>query len=91
MYATTNALFDKILTPLQIEIIYVDATNPQNIHAAISDRTKVIHIETPANPTLKMVDLEAVTAIAKDNDLKFVIDNTFATPFNQRLSILEWI
>jgi len=84
LYATTNGLFDKILTPLSIEIVYVDATHPENIRNAITDKTKVIHVETPANPTLKMVDLTAVTDIAAEHNLKVVMDNTFATPFNQR-------
>jgi len=84
LYATTHSLLDKILVPLGMKVTYVDGTCPENFASAICNQTKVLYIESPANPTLKLIDIEAVVRLARENDLKVVIDNTFATPFNQR-------
>ena len=84
LYAATNALLDEILTPLGFDVTYVDATNPANLATALKPSTRVLFIESPANPTLKLVDITAVVEIARANNLVVVIDNTFATPFNQR-------
>jgi cystathionine beta-lyase len=62
---------------------FVDASDPQNFEKAIRPETKVIYIETPSNPTLKITDIKAVASIAKKNNLITVIDNTFASPINQ--------
>lgn len=61
----------------------VDASNPKNFERAIRKETKVIYVETPSNPLLKITDLKAVAAIAKKHGLLTIIDNTFASPVNQ--------
>jgi cystathionine gamma-lyase len=66
------------------EVSFVDLTNPQALEAAIRPNTRLVWIETPTNPLLKLVDLSAVVAIARKHGLITVCDNTFATPFVQR-------
>ncbi|MEQ9413672.1 MAG: PLP-dependent aspartate aminotransferase family protein, partial [Cyclobacteriaceae bacterium] len=61
----------------------VDATDPSNFEKAIRKETKVIYIETPSNPLLKITDIKKVAAIAKKHKLITIIDNTFASPVNQ--------
>jgi cystathionine beta-lyase/cystathionine gamma-synthase len=61
----------------------VDGADPQNFEKAIRKETKVIYIETPSNPTLKITDIKAVADIAKKHGLLTIIDNTFASPVNQ--------
>ncbi len=84
LYATTNALLTQMLVPLGIKVTYVDATNPQSYVDALRPETKVLYLESPANPTMKLVDIEAVVAVARKYNLTTVMDNTFATPYNQR-------
>jgi len=84
LYAATNTLLDEILSPLGIAVSYVDTTDPNNYAVAVKPNTKVFYIESPANPTLKIVDIESVVKIARKNKITVVMDNTFATPFNQR-------
>jgi methionine-gamma-lyase len=69
---------------LGIEVTEVDATDPANIAAAMDERTQLVHIETPANPTLTLVDIEAVAAITKKWGVPLMVDNTFATPYLQQ-------
>ncbi|TVQ51898.1 MAG: PLP-dependent transferase [Phycisphaerales bacterium] len=69
---------------MNLKVSYVDLTDASRIESAITDRTKMIWVETPTNPTLKLVDLEAVVAIARKHNLITVCDNTFATPILQR-------
>ena len=66
------------------EVSFVDLTNPANLEAAIKPNTRMVWVETPTNPLLKLVDLQAVAAIARQRGLLSVCDNTFATPFMQR-------
>lgn len=67
-----------------IKVSYVDMTDASRIEAAITERTKLIWVETPTNPTLKLVDLQAVAAIGRRHKLITVCDNTFASPILQR-------
>jgi methionine-gamma-lyase len=83
LYSTSASLLDEILTPLGIKVSYVEPANPKNFETAITDKTKVLFIESPANPTLKLVDIAAICKIAKKHNLRVIMDNTFATPFNQ--------
>lgn len=84
LYATTNALLNQMLEPFGVAVTYVDGMDAQNYAAAIRPETRVLYLESPANPTLKLVDIRAAVEIAKKNNLVTVMDNTFATPFNQR-------
>lgn len=84
LYATTGALFDELLPKLGITVSYVDATRVENYAEAATAKTRLFYLESPANPTLKLVDIAGAVAIAKARGVTTVIDNTFATPFNQR-------
>lgn len=66
-----------------MEYTLVDASNPDNFEKAIRKETRIIYIETPSNPTLKITDIRAVSAIAKKHGITTIIDNTFASPVNQ--------
>ena len=66
-----------------IKLDFVDMTNLENVEKLIKPETKLIWIETPTNPTLKMVDIEAACQLAKKNNLISVCDNTFASPYLQ--------
>ena len=84
MYATTTNFLNHIADRFQIETSFIDATEAENYRAAIRPNTKLLWIETPTNPLVNVTDIEAVAAIARENDIATVADNTFATPFNQR-------
>ena len=84
LYGGTHQLFQETLPRLGIEVVEVDATDAAKIAAAIDDRTRLVHVETPANPTLTLVDLEAVSAICRNRGVPLMVDNTFATPYLQR-------
>jgi len=84
LYAATSALLDELLIPFGFDVTLVDGTDPKNFEEAITPKTKVLYLESPANPTLKLVDINTVVKIANAHNLKTVIDNTFATPFNQQ-------
>jgi len=68
----------------RLDVSYVDMTDPARVADAITDRTRMIWVETPTNPTLKIVDLAAIAEIAKARGVITVCDNTFATPMLQR-------
>ena len=80
VYGGVSRLFNRILSRYGIEFTYVDSSNPDNVREAIRPNTKIIWVETPTNPLLKVTDLEAVSVIAKEKGLLFGVDSTFATP-----------
>ncbi len=85
MYGGTFRLFDKVKTrSSNLSFSFVDMTNPELIEAAITPRTRMIWVETPSNPMLKLADLKRIAAIGKRHKLITVADNTFATPWLQR-------
>jgi len=84
LYASTYLLLDQMLAPLGVAVTYVDALDPSCYAAALRPETKVFYLESPANPTLNLIDLSAVAKIAREHQVTTVMDNTFATPFNQR-------
>ena len=81
VYGGVSRLFDKILQRYGLTFTYVDSSIAENVENAIKPNTKMIWIETPTNPLLKVTDLEAIAAIAKKHGLLFGLDNTFATPY----------
>lgn len=83
-YSTTMNLLHHIKEQFGIETTFVDAANADNYAAAIKSNTKLLWIETPSNPLVRITDIAAVAAIAKANNIPTVADNTFASPFNQR-------
>jgi methionine-gamma-lyase len=83
-YAATTVLFRDILPRFQIECTFVDNTNHEEFVAAVRPNTKLIYVETPTNPLMQITDLRAVASLAKQHNLITMVDNTFATPINQR-------
>ena len=84
VYGGTHRVSTKVLNRWGLECSFVDTADPQNVADAIRDNTKLIFTETPANPTLKLTDIAAVSEVAKANGIPHVVDNTFLTPFYQR-------
>lgn len=83
VYGGTFRLFDKVFNRFGIEVSYVDMTDPENIKAVIKDNTKMLLLETPTNPLLKLADIAAITAITSEHKIISVVDNTFASPILQ--------
>ena len=84
LYAGAAALLEDVLPRWGIECTFVDQTNAQCWADALRPNTKLIYAETPANPLMKLTDLQAVAALGKDRGITTIVDNTFATPINQR-------
>ncbi len=84
IYGGTFALFKNVLPRFGIETTFIDASNISEVTAALRENTKLIFIETPANPTLKIIDIAQCAKIACDKNIPLCVDNTFATPYLQR-------
>ena len=85
LYGCTFALMNHGLTKFGVEVTFVDTSNLDEVKKAMKKNTRVVYLETPANPNLKIVDLEALSKIAHTNPNTLVIvDNTFATPYMQK-------
>jgi cystathionine beta-lyase/cystathionine gamma-synthase len=83
VYGGTVRLFRQLLGGLGIEYSFVDASRPELVERAIRPRTKIIFVETPGNPTLKLCDVTAIAEIAQRHEIKLAVDNTFLTPVLQ--------
>ena len=81
LYGCTFSFFSHGLTKFGVTIKHVDMRDPENVRAAITDKTKVIYFETPANPNMRIVEIVAVAKIAKEHNIITVVDNTYATPY----------
>jgi len=79
-YGGTNRSCREFFTPLGMEFTFVDFRDPENVRKAMKPNTKLVFSETPANPTLSLVDLDVISKIAHDGGAKHVCDATFATP-----------
>jgi len=84
LYGCTFSFFQRGLSRFGVTVTHVDLTNPIALETAISDRTKIVYFETPANPNMRLVDIAAISAIAKRHGAKTVVDNTYATPVQTR-------
>lgn len=85
IYGCSYTLFAQVLNNYGIEITRVDTTDPQNIKEAIRENTKVVYVETPANPTLKISDIKAIADIKNEyDDITLIVDSTFASPYLQK-------
>ena len=85
LYGGSFRLFDKVRRhSMGLNVSYVDLAQPESLRAAITPQTKMVWVETPTNPLLKLADLRAIAEIARARGLITVADNTFASPFNQR-------
>lgn len=83
LYGGTYRMFTKVFAKYGIKFHFIDLTNADNINAHLNSNTKLIWIETPTNPTMQVVDIEACASIAKKNNLMLAVDNTFASPYLQ--------
>lgn len=83
LYGGTYRLFEQVFSPLGISTSYADGTDLNAIREAITHCTRIIWVETPTNPLLKIADIEAIAKIANENNILLVVDNTFATPYFQ--------
>jgi len=84
VYGCSFALMNHMLKKFNIEVTFVDMTEPENIKAAVKENTKLVFLETPINPNLVVLDLEKICAIAKEYKLLSIVDNTFLTPVLQQ-------
>ncbi len=85
LYGCTFAFLNHGLQKYGVEVTFVDTRDPENVRRAMRDNTKVIYLETPANPTLDISDIESISNIAHEKeDCVVVVDNTFSTPYLQR-------
>ena len=83
LYGGTKTLLEDVLPNWGIECTFVDQTNAANFAEAIRPSTKLIYIETPTNPLMRLTDLRAVADLAKSREITTIVDNTLATPVNQ--------
>jgi cysteine-S-conjugate beta-lyase len=88
IYGGAFRLFEQVYKKFGIRVNYVDASNPENIFQALNDKTRLIWIETPSNPTLKIADIAGIAAIAKAGGCLLCVDNTFASPALQKPILL---
>lgn len=84
IYGGSFRIFTHIYSKFGISIKYVDATNANNVHNAITEKTKLVWLESPTNPTLKISDIKAIAEIAHRCKALLVVDNTFASPASQK-------
>lgn len=83
VYGGTFRLFDKIYTNFDLRFSFVDTSDIKNIKHATTKKTRIVWIETPTNPTLKITDIAAAAELARANDTMLVVDNTFMSPYFQ--------
>ncbi|HOY32054.1 MAG TPA: aminotransferase class I/II-fold pyridoxal phosphate-dependent enzyme [Bacteroidales bacterium] len=84
IYGPARGIIETIFPRFGVENTYINASKPENIEKSILPNTKMIYIETPANPTMDIIDIEAAAAIAHRHGLPLVVDNTFCSPYLQR-------
>ena len=83
-YGGTFRLFDKVLTRYQLTFTYVDTSDLDAVARALLPSTRILFVETPTNPVMRLTDLRAAADLAHRHDVRLVVDNTFASPFIQR-------
>ncbi len=81
LYGCTFSFLRHGMSKFGVTVTHVDLTEPENLSAAITDRTRLVYFETPANPNMRLVDIEAVSRIARAHEVYVVVDNTYATPY----------
>lgn len=84
LYGGTFRLFDKVVRKNGIDFSFIDLTDTESLEKYTTDKTKMIWVETPTNPSLKIVDIEAVCKFAKTKNIIVVVDNTFMSPYFQK-------
>ena len=86
LYGCTFALLSHGMTRYGVEVTFVDSSDPEEVRNALKENTVAVYLETPANPNLKIADIQAIAELthAYNQDIKVVVDNTFATPYLQQ-------
>ncbi len=84
LYGGTYRLFTEVFEPFGIDFSFVDMTDINEVKDAATDNAKLLWIETPTNPLLRVVDIEELTSFSADNDMLSLVDNTFASPYLQQ-------
>jgi cystathionine gamma-lyase len=84
LYGGTPRVFDQVYADFGIGFTYVDTSFTEQVETAITDKTRLVWIETPTNPLLKITEIRAIATLCKQRKLILVVDNTFATPYLQR-------
>ena len=84
IYGCTYSLFSEVLPGLGIDVSFVDTSKIENMKRAFKPETKMVFIETPANPTMTVCDITEISRLAREHGVICVVDNTFATPYFQR-------
>ncbi|HKK69153.1 MAG TPA: PLP-dependent aspartate aminotransferase family protein [Bacteroidales bacterium] len=84
VYGPSRILMETIFSKFGVESTYMDTSNPKDVEAAIKENTKLIFLETPANPTMELSDIKAISDIAHKHDIPVVVDNTFSSPYLQQ-------
>jgi cystathionine beta-lyase/cystathionine gamma-synthase len=84
LYGGTPRLFKQVLTGFGLEFSYVDTSDAQNVERAIRKNTRMVHVETPTNPLMRLSDLPAISQICRRETVELVVDNTFMSPYFQQ-------
>jgi len=84
VYGATFEFMSEFLPKIDVDVTFIDADRPEEIKEVVRDNTKLVYLETPANPTLKVVDIRAVKRQLGRHQARIAVDNTFATPYNQQ-------
>jgi cystathionine gamma-lyase len=84
VYGGTDRMFNQVLSRLGIQFSPVDAREPANVEAALRDNTRLVLLETPTNPMMRLADIRAIADLVHAVAAQLVVDNTFASPYNQR-------
>jgi cystathionine gamma-synthase/cystathionine gamma-lyase len=83
VYGGTYRLFNGVMGPFGLDTVMVDMRSPEPVAAALTERTKLVWLETPTNPMLKLADIAAIAAMTRARSIPLVVDNTFASPMLQ--------
>src|SRR5258705_7774409 len=83
-YGGTFRLFDKVLTRYELSFAYVDTSKLDEVERAMKPSTRMLFVETPTNPVMRITDLRAAADLAHHHNARLVVDNTFASPYLQR-------
>ncbi|MFW5768212.1 MAG: trans-sulfuration enzyme family protein, partial [Bacteroidota bacterium] len=84
VYGPSRILMETIFSKFGVESSYMDTSNAKNVEAAIKENTRLIFLETPANPTMDLSDIGAISEIAHKHNIPVVVDNTFSSPYLQQ-------
>ncbi len=83
LYGGSYRMFRRVFEKFGIKFHFIDLSNPENISQLLNENTKLLWLETPSNPLMRIIDIKAYTAIAKKHDILVAVDNTFASPYLQ--------